>query len=210
LGAQVRYGAVLFDLFSALLDSGALWSEVAGSAELGARWREESSRVAYSAGSYRPFVETVADAARVAGVPPERAADLLRRMSGGLAPWPEAPDVLERLRERVRIGVVTNCSEGLGQRVASRVGVAFDVVVTAEAAGAYKPRPEPFLLALETLGLEPARALFVAGSPSDIDGARGAGMDVCWHNRRRLPLGGHAAPLMELGSLEPLVELASS
>jgi 2-haloacid dehalogenase len=64
LGTDSRYGAVLFDLFSALLDSGALWSEVAGSAELGARWREESSRVAYSAGSYRPFAETVAEAAR--------------------------------------------------------------------------------------------------------------------------------------------------
>jgi 2-haloacid dehalogenase len=209
LGAQVRYGAVLFDLFSALLDSGALWSEVAGSAELGARWREESSRVAYSAGSYRPFVETVAEAARVAGVPPERAPDLLRGMSTGLAPWPEAPGVLRGLGERVRMGIVTNCSEELGQRVAARVGVAFDVVVTAEAAGAYKPRPEPYLLALERLGVEPARALFVAGSPNDIDGARGAGMDVCWHNRRQLALGEHAAPLMELGSLEPLVDLVS-
>src|SRR3954447_21301984 len=92
LGTDSRYRAVVFDLFSALLDAGALWSEVTGSAELGARWREESSRAAYSAGSYRPFVETVVEAARVAGVPPERAADLLRGMSGGLAPWPEARD----------------------------------------------------------------------------------------------------------------------
>jgi 2-haloalkanoic acid dehalogenase type II len=207
---RVRYGAVLFDLFSALLDSGALWSEVAGSAELGARWREESSRIAYSAGSYRPFVETVAEAARVAGVPPARAPDLLRGISTRLAPWPEAPDVLRRLRERVRIGVVTNCSEELGQLVAARVGVAFDVVVTAERAGAYKPRPEPYLLALQRLGVEPARSLFVAGSPSDIDGAHGAGMDVCWHNRLRRRLGEHAAPLMELGSLEPLIDLVSN
>jgi 2-haloalkanoic acid dehalogenase type II len=192
------------------LDSGTVWNEVAGSEDLGARWREKSSGVAYSAGSYRPFVETVADAARIAGVRPERASDLLRGMSEGLAPWPEAPDVLRRLGEHVRIGVVTNCSEELGQLVAARVGVAFDVVVTAEAAGAYKPRPEPYLLALDRLGVKPARALFVAGSPNDIDGARGAGMDVCWHNRRRLPLGGHAAPHMELGSLEPLVELVSS
>jgi 2-haloalkanoic acid dehalogenase type II len=209
-GGRVRYSAVLFDLFSALLDSGSLWSELAGSDELGARWREESSRVAYSAGSYRPFVETVAEAARVAGVPPERASDLLRGMSEGLAPWPEAPDVLRRLADHLRIGVVTNCSEELGQRVAARVGVPFDVVVTAEAAGAYKPRPEPYLLALESLGVEPARALFVAGSPNDIDGAGGAGMDVCWHNRRRLPPGEHAAPLMEIGSLEPLIDLVSS
>lgn len=54
------------------------------------------------------------------------------------------------------------------------------------------------------------RALFVAGSASDIDGARGAGMDVCWHNRRLLPLGEHEAPLMELGWLEPLIDLVAS
>ena len=203
-----RYDAVLFDLFTALLDSQPLWREVAGSAAAAARWRQESSRVAYSTGPYRPFVETVAQAARLAGVAPTRAADLLHGMGEQLGPWPEAPEVLRRLSERVRIGVVTNCSEELGQRTAARVGVRFDTVVTAEAAGAYKPRPEPYRLALERLSVQPSRALFVAGSPSDITGARGAGMDVCWHNRLQLPLGEREPPLAELDSLEPLLALA--
>ena len=207
--AAPRYDAVLFDLFTALLHSQPLWSEVAGSAAAGASWRQESSRVAYSTGPYRPFVETVAQAARLAGVPAARAADLLRGMGERLGPWPEAPEVLRRLSERVRIGVVTNCSEELGQRAAARVGVHFDTVVTAEAAGAYKARPEPYRLALERLSVEPARALFVAGSPDDVTGARGAGMDVCWHNRLQLPLGEREPPLAELDSLEPLLTLAS-
>ena len=202
------YDAVLFDLFTALLDSQPLWRQVAGSAAVGARWREESSRLAYSAGPYRPFVETVAQAARLVGVPPTRAADLLRGMGEQLGPWPEAPDVLKRLSERVRIGVVTNCSEELGQRAAARVGVHFDTVATAEAAGAYKPSPEPYRLALDRLGVPPARALFVAGSPKDIGGASGAGMRVWWHNRLQLPLGERQAPLAELESLEPLRALA--
>lgn len=160
-------------------------------------------------GAYRPFAETVDEAARRAGVPPARAADLLRGL-GELSAWPEAPAVLERLRERARIGVVTNCPEALGQRAAARVGVPFDTVVTAEAAGAYKPRPEPYVLALERLRVEPSRALFVAGSPADIDGARGAGMDAWWHNRRGRPLGEHQAPLAEHDSLEPLLALATT
>ena len=205
-----RYDAVLFDLFTALLDSQALWREVAGSAAVGTKWRQESSRLAYSAGRYRPFVEIVDQAARLAGLPPARATDLLRGMGEQLVPWPEAPEVLRRLRERVRIGVVTNCSEELGQRAAARIGVPFDTVVTAEAAGAYKGRPEPYRLALERLGVEPSRALFVAGSPGDITGARGAGMDVCWHNRLQLPLGEREPPLAELDSLEPLLALATS
>jgi 2-haloacid dehalogenase len=204
------YDAVLFDLFSALLDSQPLWREVAGDEAAGARWREESSRLAYSAGRYRPFVETVDEAAQLAGVSPTRAADLLRGMGEKLRPWPEAADVLRRLSERVRIGVVTNCSEELGQRAAARVGVEFDTVVTAEAAGAYKPRPEPYRLALERLSVQPSRALFVAGSPRDIAGARGVGMDVWWHNRRELPLGDREPPLAELRSLEALIAIADS
>src|SRR5205823_2437150 len=202
------FDAVLFDLFTALLDSRPLWREVAGSAAAGAKWREECSRLAYSAGPYRPFVETVAQAARLAGVPPTRAADLLRGMGEQLGPWPEALEVLKRLSERVRIGVVTNCSEELGQLAAARVGVHFDTVVTAEAAGAYKPRPEPYRLALERLSVQPARALFVAGSPSDIAGAHGAGMDAWWHNRLQLSLEEREPPLAEPDSLEPLLALA--
>ena len=192
------------------MDSQPLWSEVAGDEAAGTRWRAESSRLAYSAGRYRPFTETVEEAARLAGVPSTRAADLLRGMEEQLRPWPEAPEVLRRLRHGVRVGVVTNCSEKLGQRAAARVGIEFDTVVTAEAAGAYKPRPEPYRLALERLSVQPSRALFVAGSPPDIAGARGAGMDVCWHNRRRLSLGYREPPLAELDSLEPLLAIAES
>ena len=202
------YDTVLFDLFTALMDSRPLWNDAAGSEPAGTNWRAESSRIAYSVGTYRPFVETVEEAAVIAGVAPARAADLLRGMGERLRPWPEAPEVLGRLSERVRIGVVTNCSEELGQRAAARVGVRFDTVVTAEAAGAYKPEPAPYLLALDSLGVEPSRALFVAGSPADITGASDTGMRVCWHNRLQLPLGERRAPDAELDSLEPLVALA--
>ena len=90
-----------------------------------------------------------------------------------------------------------------------RVGVRFDTVVTAEAAGAYKPRPVPYELALETLGAHPSRALFVAGSPADITGAHGAGMGVWWHNRLQLQLGEREAPQAEHDSLEPLLALVT-
>jgi 2-haloacid dehalogenase len=205
-----RYDAVLFDLFTALMDSQPLWTEVAGDEAAGTRWREESSRLAYAAGPYRPFAETVAEAAQLAGVSPTRSADLLRGMEEQLRPWPEAPEVLGRLRERVRIGVVTNCSEEVGQHAAARVGVEFDTVVTAEAAGAYKPQPEPYRLALERLSVQPSRALFVAGSSPDIAGGRGVGMEVWWHNRRELPLGDREPPLAEIDSLERLLAIAGS
>ena len=137
-------------------------------------------------------------------MPSDRAAELVDRLTR-LDPWPEARAVLERLHATVKLGVVTNCSEEEGRRAAAWVGVPFDVVATAEAAGAYKPRPEPYRLALEALGVAAARALFVAGSPDDIGGAQEVGMPVYWHNRRGLELGSRPRPLVEYGSLDPLL-----
>ena len=191
------YEGVLFDLFSGLLDSQPAYDEVAGSAELGGRWRREHSRLSYLAGDYRPFDDVVAEAAGR-----DRAPALVARL-GELEPWPEAPAVLAQLRTTVKLGVVTNCSEELGRKAAVRVGVPFDVVATAQAAGAYKPRPEPYLLALEALKLDPSRTLFVAGSPDDIAGAERVGMPVYWHNRRGLELDGRTGH----DSLGPLLEL---
>ena len=76
------------------------------------------------------------------------------------------------------VGTVTNCSDELGHQAAGLVGVPFEVTVTAQSAGACKPRPEPYQRALDTLALRPGRVLFVAGSSYDIPGAGRLGMDV--------------------------------
>jgi 2-haloalkanoic acid dehalogenase type II len=204
-GALPAYEGVLFDLFSALLDSQPAYDAVAGNSSLGRRWRSEHSRLAYSAGEYRSHDDLMAEAADRVGLPRAHAAALVTRL-GALSPWPEVPAVLARLRANAQIGVVTNCSEELGRRAAARLGIPFDVVATAEAAGAYKPRPEPYRLALEAVGLDAARTLFVAGSPADIAGAQAVGMPVYWHNRHGLDLAGRARPLVEHDSLAVLIE----
>jgi HAD superfamily hydrolase (TIGR01493 family) len=124
-----------------------------------------------------------------------------------LQPWPEAPGVLAALADRVPLGVVTNCSAGLGAAAAASTGMRFAVVVTAESAGFYKPRPEPYLAALRLLGTAPARTLFVAGSAADVPGAKGVGMPVFWHNRMGLQPVGAAHPDFTAASLEPLLDL---
>ena len=80
--------------------------------------------------------------------------------------------------------------------------------MTAEEAGFYKPRPEPYRMALNRLGTDPARTLFVAGSPADIPGAAGVGMPVFWHNRARLTfVADTARPLLNADRLDPLEQL---
>jgi 2-haloacid dehalogenase len=203
----VAYRAVLFDLLTGLLDSWTLWDDVAGSAEDGRRWRGRYLELTYAQGAYGPYEVFVADAAADAGLDASLGPALIARWDE-LAPWPEAAEVLGELSHAHRLGTVTNCSQALGRRAASNVGVPFDVVVTAEEAGAYKPDPVPYRLGLERLGTEAAETVFVAGSPGDVAGATAAGMTVVWHNRIGLeaPAGG-PAPGAEIADLRALPDL---
>jgi 2-haloalkanoic acid dehalogenase type II len=201
-----RYDAVVFDLLTALIDSWTLWNDVAGSQEAGMRWRRKYLEITYGCGAYRPYPALVEEAAVAAGHPASFAADLVARWRE-LEPWPEVPAVLAQLGGRVPLAVATNCSAELGRIAAERTGGTFKAVITAEEAGFYKPRPEPYRAVLAVLGTPPARTLFVAGSASDVPGAQGVGMPVFWHNRIGLPAVGTAKPEFSGRSLEPLLEI---
>lgn len=199
-----RYDAVVFDLLTALIDSWTLWNDVAGSAERGMAWRKRYLEITYGCGTYRPYETLVREAAVDAGFPARLADDLERRWAE-LAPWPEARGVLETLGAHVPLAVATNCSNRLGRLAAERTGAKYKVIATAESVGFYKPRREVYLAVLDELGTDPARTLFVAGSASDVPGAKGVGMPVYWHNRIGLPPRDDATPDALETSLLPLV-----
>ena len=143
------------------------------------------------------------EGSRIAGLPKEMASKLDSQWQT-LQPWPEAMDVLRKLKRP--LGVVTNCSERLGRAAAARVGVPFDVVVTSERAGFYKPDPHPYRLALSELGLDAKEVLFVAGSGFDLIGTSRVGLDTYWHNRVGLKRPDAAPPPMrEERSLKGLI-----
>ena len=158
----------------------------------------------------RPFQAALAQAqARLARdrVLAENAARQAARYAE-LNPWPDVAGVLGGLTGRIRLGVVTNCSQALARVAIARTGIAFDAVVSAERAGWYKPRPESYRLALAELGVAPAETLFVAGSAYDLAGAAGVGMPVFWHDRIGMPASPEAPPpLLRAETLAPLREL---
>lgn len=200
-----RYDAVLFDLLTALIDSWSLWNRIAGGEAAGRAWRGEYLKLTYGCGAYRPYETLVAEAAVASGLPAARARDLEEHWLT-LEPWDDAKPLLRRLARDYRLGVVTNCSERLGRLAAMRMEVPFDVVVTSERAGYYKPRPEPYRLALQELSLSADRVLFVCGSAFDLFGTAQVGMATLWHNRVGLqPPPEAPAPLQESRGLEPMV-----
>ncbi|PWU20110.1 MAG: hypothetical protein C5B48_12890 [Candidatus Rokuibacteriota bacterium] len=91
---------------------------------------------------------------------------------------PGAVETLGLLRDQgLLLAVVANWDHALPVQLA-RLGVdhLFRTVVTSAEAGAPKPDPVPFRLALQRLGVDPARALHVGDDRVDEDGAEAAGM----------------------------------
>lgn len=202
-----EYKAVIFDLYTALLDSWSLWNRFAGSDELGLHWRKKYLELTYQAGHYRSYETIITEAANAVGVADESAAALIDHWSA-LQPWPEAQQVLLAIAKKVPLAVATNSSIALAEIAVDCVGVTIPVVATAEEAGYYKPQPATYRLALARLGCAAEDVLFVAGSASDVPGASNVGMSVYWHNRAKLNLSNQACrPQYEADSLLPLLEL---
>jgi 2-haloalkanoic acid dehalogenase type II len=197
--------AVLFDLLTALLDSWSAWNAAAGSEAAGRTWRAEYLRLTYGCGAYVPYEELVRQAAQTTGLPVS-VADALEASWESLPVWSGAQAALDKLAGRTRLAVVTNCSARLGRLAAARLRTNWDVVVTAEEAGFYKPDPRPYRLALDRLGVAAADAAFVAGSGYDVFGTSAVGLRTYWHNRVGLarPDGAPAAE-KESADLDDLV-----
>ncbi|MEG1771587.1 MAG: HAD-IA family hydrolase [Comamonas sp.] len=194
-----RYpGAVLFDLLTALLDSWTVWNAAAGSEPAGRTWRAEYLRLTYGCGAYVPYEELVRQAAANVGLPAS-APQALEDQWDTLPVWSGARELLAALKPHCKLAVVTNCSRQLGERAAARLGIAWDVVVTSEEAGFYKPDPRPYQLALQRLEVNAQDAAFVAGSGYDMFGTASVGLRTYWHNRVGLarPQG---APLADIES----------
>jgi putative hydrolase of the HAD superfamily len=96
----------------------------------------------------------------------------------------DAGRTLSSLRARgLKLGLITNGSVRMQSAKLSCLGLmlAFDVVLISDAEGVSKPDPRIYHRALDRLGTEPGRAVFVGDHPEvDIAGARGAGMKAVW------------------------------
>jgi 2-haloacid dehalogenase len=115
-----------------------------------------------------------------------------------VAEWPafaDSPEALARLKQRFKLGVITNCDDDLFAASNRRLDIDFDWVVTAEQAGGYKPRPENFTFAFERIDVPRERILHVAQSLfHDHVPAKALGMTTVWIDRRQGRSGGGATP----------------
>jgi putative hydrolase of the HAD superfamily len=91
---------------------------------------------------------------------------------------PGTQEALERLRAAgLTLACVSNWDVSLPEHLEG-LGLShlFAAIVTSAEAGAPKPDPRPFELALDGVGIEAERALHIGDSDADRDGARAAGL----------------------------------
>lgn len=116
----------------------------------------------------------------------ERALPVFMRIyqenTAGRSPlYPGVREGLHQLKAAgYRLGCVTNKAERFTVPLLREKGILddFEIVVAGDALPQKKPDPAPLLHAAERLGVDPAEALMVGDSKSDVKAARAAGFQI--------------------------------
>ena len=127
---------------------------------------------------------------RLAGRDENLAAAALELM-GVMPAYIEAPAALETLRGvGLRLAVLPQSSSAAAESVLRFAGLRdrFDLVLSAEETGAYKPDPRPYQMALEHTAARPDELCHVSTFWWDVMGAKRAGLRTAWVARRELAL----------------------
>jgi 2-haloacid dehalogenase len=104
-------------------------------------------------------------------------------LTGGwhrLDPWPDSVLGLTRLKTKFMISPLSNGNVGLLANMAKRAGLPWDLVLSAEVFGHYKPDREAYVGAARILGLQPSDVMMVAAHNDDLAAAQSFGLKTAF------------------------------
>jgi 2-haloacid dehalogenase len=127
-------------------------------------------RIDECTGAYQPFHQIVARsmerAARWVGLPfREEDARAVYDIVPTWGPYPGVTAALNRLAEAVPLVIITNSDTQHAVRLAENLQAPFELVISAEEMGTYKPRLAAFEYLFDKLGVTPAELVHVSASP---------------------------------------------
>ena len=118
---------------------------------------------------------------------PDEAAEHVLAGFAELDVHPDVPTGMRKLADAgVRMATLTNGAAEIAAKLLERAGLA-DLIerrLSVDEVQRWKPAPEPYLHAAGKCGVEPERCALVAVHPWDVDGAKRAGLQAGWLNRR--------------------------
>jgi 2-haloacid dehalogenase len=197
----MRVEGLLFDAYGTLFDVHSVVEAgralTADPAALSTLWRAKQLEYTWLRslmGRYADFWTVTADALDFAcdrlglsAAPAERARLLDAYLR--LAPFPEVPGVLARLRG-LRCAILSNGAPRMLEAAVAHAGLAphLEAVLSVDAVRVFKPDPRVYALGPERLGLPRESLGFVSSNCWDVMGAKAYGFPVVWVNRGRAPL----------------------
>jgi len=121
-------------------------------------------------GDYKPFHQIVANsmerASRWVGLEyREDDARAVYEIVPTWGPYPGVTEALNRLAEAVPLVIITNSDTAHAQRLSENLKAPFEVVISAEEMGVYKPRLSAFEYMFDKLGVTPDEIVHVSASP---------------------------------------------
>ena len=144
-------------------------------------------------------------------------ADAFASSVGAWPPFQDTIEALQYLRRRFRLAILSNVDNASLARTLRKLEVPFDLTVTAEDVGSYKPADPHFeraITALGAMGVAKSEILHVAQSKHhDVVPGRRHGLATVWVNRRHgrpgsgATLATEAEPDLAVVSLAELVAL---
>ncbi|MGW2025323.1 HAD-IA family hydrolase [Streptomyces decoyicus] len=173
---KITADALLFD------NDGTLISSLESVARCWTRWakeygvtEQEFARIQLHG---RPAAEIIADL-----LPADRVPEAVARIehlevedvAGGVVALPGTLALLESLPAE-RWAVVTSATARLAEARLDAAGIRAKTLISADDISRGKPDPEPFLLAAERLGVDPARCVVFEDAPAGLAAGRAAGM----------------------------------
>ncbi len=215
------YDVITFDCYGTLIDwrAGISGAFLEAAARDGVKLDGASVLQLYAevepvveAESYRSYREVLTETARRAaarlGWPlSEARAAFLAESLPAWRPFPDTNAALERLAQAdYALGVLSNVDDDLLAGTRRHLSVDFEIIVTAQQVGAYKPAPGHFTTARQRIGtrrwLHAAQSYF-----HDVVPARALGIPVAWINRHDQPTPeGGAVPDREFDLLTELAD----
>lgn len=100
----------------------------------------------------------------------------LNRAWERLDPWPDSVVAIDRLKRKFAVGPISNGHVAGMLWLSKYAGLHWDVILGAETAKNYKPRPEVYFRSAESAGLPIEETAMVAAHNNDLQAARGCGM----------------------------------
>lgn len=128
---------------------------------------------------HRESLDTLLAERKITGVS-EAAVDHFNRAWHRLDPWPDVVAALTVMKRKCIIATCSNGNIALMVNLAKHSRLDWDMVLGAELAHQYKPRPEVYKTSAALLGLAPGECVMVAAHNSDLEAAAGCGLQCAF------------------------------